>query len=79
MPYSFIALALVLIVVIRFLVAADAPVRAKTFVAVVLLVSLVAQFGFPRWHLVALLLQALLGIGLVLYSKLTRGPCNGRP
>jgi hypothetical protein len=40
---------------------------------------LVAQFGFPRWHLVALLLQGLLGIGLVLYSKLTRGPCSGRP
>lgn len=78
MPYSFIASVLVLIVAIRFLVATDAPVRAKAFVAVVLLLSLVAQFGFRQWDLVALLLQGSLGVGLVLYSKLTPGPSGGK-
>lgn len=72
MPYSLIALVLVLVIVIRFLAASDAPVRTKAFVAVVFLISVVVQFGFPQWQLVALLLQGSLGIGLVLYSKITR-------
>lgn len=77
-PYSLIASAVVIILAIRFLVVAGAPVRAKAFVAVVLLISLVGQFGFPQWHLVALVLQVSLGIGLVLHSKLTPGPSGGK-
>ena len=71
MPYSFIALVLVLIIVIRFLAAADAHIHTKVLVTVVLLISLVLQFGFPQWQLVTLLIQGSLGIGLLLYSKLT--------
>lgn len=78
MPYSFIASVLVLTVAIRFFVTADAPVRVKVFVAVVLLISLVGLFGFPQWHLVALLVQGSLGVGLVLYSKLAHGPSGGQ-
>lgn len=71
MPYSFIALVLVLIIVIRFLATADTHVRTKAFVTAVLLISLVLQFGFPQWQLVTLLIQVSLGIGLLLYSRLT--------
>lgn len=77
-PYTLIASAVVIILAIRFLVMVDVPVRAKTFVAVVLLISFVAQFGFPQWHLVALVLQVSLGIGLVLHSKLTPKSYGGK-
>jgi hypothetical protein len=77
MPYSSIVSVLVLAVVLRFVVAGGTRVGTRLAVVAMYSASLVLQFGFPQWQVAALLVQGMLGIGLLIYEKLAVPPPTG--
>ena len=69
MPYGLILLVVVLVISGRFVLASDAPGRAKVIVAFVCLASIALPYALPQWQLAGLLGQVFLVIALVLHSK----------
>ena len=69
MPYGLILLIVLVLVTGRFVIASGASTRAKSVVAIACVSSIVAPLVLPQWHLVSLLTQVMLVIGLVLHSK----------
>lgn len=72
MPYGLVSLLLVLAATGWFVFATDASRGSKLFVSAVCLASFAPGFLAPQWGLAGLLLQVLLVIGIVLYSKVHR-------
>lgn len=69
MPYFLILLMAVLAITGRFVIASDASPRAKAIVAFTCVASIALPYALPQWHLVSVLVQVILVIGLVFHSK----------
>ncbi len=72
MPYGLIAVLAALISSGWFVLATEASHRSKLVVSILCLSSLVIGFLLPQWALGALLVQALLVIGIAFYAKTHR-------
>ena len=67
MPYGLIAVLVTIGTTAWFVVASEASDRAKIAVAATALLTLGVPYVAPDWSLVALIVQAVLVIGLLLY------------
>ncbi len=70
MGYTLIPLLAAIGLGFHFVVITQAPTRPKAIVAAVVALSLVLRFQFPRWTLLAILLQVAASIYVILYLKL---------
>lgn len=72
MPYGLIPLIGSIALAIYFLMLDDTTLRARIAVAGVVTFSLVLWWNFPRWSLLATLLQVVVGIYVLLHLRLRR-------
>ena len=71
MPYGLIAVLVTIGTTAWFVVASEASDRAKFAVAAIALLTLGVPYLAPDWSLAALIVQAVLVIGLLLYLTYT--------
>ena len=71
MPYGLIAVRVTIGTTAWFVVSSEASDRAKFAVAAIALLTLGVPYLAPDWSLAALIVQAVLVIGLVLYLTYT--------
>jgi hypothetical protein len=72
MPYALIPLIAAVVLAVHHLVISEASRRSKWTVAFVVVTSLAIWRFFPRWTIVALLLQAVVSIYMLMHLNLRR-------
>lgn len=70
MAYAWLATLLVSVLSVRFLLSKDAYPRSKGAVGAAWLLSLLLPLAAPSWAWAGVLLQAALGIGLLMHARL---------
>ena len=73
LPYPLISLVASLILGVWYVALADASRRSKVVVSAVVVAGLILGWRYPRWILIAILLQVAVSLYVLIYVKVNAG------